>query len=187
MYWLLWVVLYGDLGILQNYHKSYDNKLLFSIDVAFLLSPIRNQKGTTTSVFIWYTSSYCSLPLQKHFIELKELVKSTRTVAMGECGIDTSDRRIHISTQIQYLEKQLTLAVKNNLAVVIHCRGDNSAHLAVLQSLTICCPSTLHIHWHCFTGSQEIYNSAVQHFSNIVFGITPFIFGSQYPGLKEFA
>jgi len=26
----------------------------------------------------------------------------------------------------------------------------------------------------------------VHHFSNIVFGITPFIFGNQYPGLKEF-
>jgi len=90
-----------------------------------------------------------------------------------------------MSTQIQYLEKQLTVAVKNNLAVVIRCREDNSAHLADLQSHTTCCPSTQHIHWHCFTGSQEIYNSAVHHFSNIVFGITPFMFGNHYPGLKS--
>jgi len=131
-------------------------------------------------------NSSSSSTLQKHFTDLKELVKSTRTVAVGECGIDTSDRRIHMSTQIQYLEKQLTLAVENNLVAVIHCRGDNSTHLAVLQSLTICCPFTQPIHWHCFTCSQEIYKSAVHHFCNIVFGITPFIFGNQYPGLKEF-
>ncbi|CAC5398294.1 tatD [Mytilus coruscus] len=110
---------------------------------------------------------------------------SSRTFAIGECGLDTSDRNVNLSKQIEYLEKQLQLAVKNSLPVVIHCRGNDSLHLTLLTSLVNCCPKEQKIHWHCFTSSQEIYLTASRHFINLVFGITPFNFGNRYPNIRD--
>ncbi|CAG2199895.1 tatD [Mytilus edulis] len=118
-------------------------------------------------------NSSSSSNLQRHLADLEYLVKSSRTVAIGECGLDTSDRNINLSKQIEYLEKQLQLAVKNSLPVVIHCRGNDALHLTLLTSLVNCCPKEQKIHWHCFTSSQEIYSTASGHFINLVFGITP--------------
>ncbi|CAG2185742.1 tatD [Mytilus edulis] len=123
--------------------------------------------------------------LHRHLTDLEYLVKSSRTVAIGECGLDTSDRNVNLSKQIEYLEKQLQLAVKNSLPVVIHCRGNDALHLTLLTSLVNCCPKEQKIHWHCFTSSQEIYLTASGHFVNLVFGITPFIFGNRYPNIRE--
>ncbi|CAC5416492.1 tatD [Mytilus coruscus] len=92
---------------------------------------------------------------------------------------------VNLSKQIEYLEKQLQLAVKNSLPVVIYCRGNDSLHPTLLTSLVNCCPKEQKIHWHCFTSSQEIYLTAPRHFINLVFGITPFIFGNRYPNIRE--
>ncbi|VDI49305.1 Hypothetical predicted protein [Mytilus galloprovincialis] len=50
--------------------------------------------------------------LHKHLTNLEYLVKSSRTVAIEERGLETSDRNVNLSKQIEYLEKQLQLAVK---------------------------------------------------------------------------
>lgn len=110
---------------------------------------------------------------------------STRTVLTGECGLDISDKRTHITKQRDYFEKQLKLAVSMKLPVVIHCSGHNSTHKILLTTLINCCPIEHNIHWNCFTRSQEIYLSATAHFTNLVFGITPFILNNRYPNIKE--
>ncbi|CAC5411556.1 tatD [Mytilus coruscus] len=107
---------------------------------------------------------------------------------MGECGLDTTDRpnSQNFQKQITYFEKQLNLAVQKNLPVVIHSRADNNLNLSTLTSMVNNLPKNHKIHWHCFTGTEQIFESASSHFSNIVFGVTPFIFTDKYPSIKQF-
>lgn len=117
--------------------------------------------------------------------DLGILPGSTRTVSIGECGLDISDKRTHITKQRDYFEKQLKLTVSMRLPVVIHWRGDNSTLKILLTTLINCCPIEHNIHWNCFTRSQEIHLSATAHFTNLAFGITPFILNNRYPNIKE--
>ncbi|CAC5378768.1 tatD [Mytilus coruscus] len=84
-------------------------------------------------------NSNSSSNLQRNVTDLEYLIQSSMTVAFGECGLDTSDKNVHLTKQIDYLEKQIQLAVKKNLPVVIHCRGDESLHRTLLTSLVNCC------------------------------------------------
>jgi len=131
-------------------------------------------------------NSSSSSNLQQYLTDLEYLIKSSRTVAVGECGLDNTAKPVQLDKQIKKIEKQLELAVSKKLPVVIHCRGDESLHRILLASLTNCFPVQQHIHWHCFTSTQEIYQSAANHFPNLVFGVTPFIFGTRYPNITEF-
>ncbi|VDI00835.1 Hypothetical predicted protein [Mytilus galloprovincialis] len=122
--------------------------------------------------------------LHRHLTDLEYLVKSSRTVAIGECGLDTSDRNVNLSKQIEYLEKQLQLAVTNSLPVVIHCRGNDALHLTLLTSLVNCCQKEQKIHWHCFTSSQEILFNSFRTFHQFSFWHHPLYFWqplSKYP------
>ncbi|CAG2208693.1 tatD [Mytilus edulis] len=112
----------------------------------------------------------------------------SKTVSVGECGLDTTDRPNYqnFQKQVTYFEKQLNLAVQKNLPVVIHSRGDRKLNLATLTSMVNTLPQNHNIHWHCFTGTEEIFESASSHFSDIVFGVTPFIFTNKYPTIKQF-
>ena len=76
---------------------------------------------------------------------LEEILKFKNTVAVGECGLDSSNtsKDLKITRQILYLEKQLKLAVNRNLAVVIHCRGNSALYFQLLDSLVKICPLAL--------------------------------------------
>lgn len=106
--------------------------------------------------------------LDKDFERLTQIIKSTRTVAVDECGLDTTDNphSSQLDKQINYLEKQLHLAVQHNLAVIIHCRGDEELHFKLLESLVKICPSDQPIHWHCFTSSQFAFHAIITKFTN---------------------
>lgn len=122
-----------------------------------------------------------------NFTELQNLIKSTRAVAVGECGLDTTDNpsSYELQKQIVYFRKQIQLAVDNNLTLVIHSRGKPEIHHQILDCIISICPSSQRIHWHCFTGSLDIYLSATEKFENIYFGITPFILKTRYPAMKK--
>ena len=119
--------------------------------------------------------------------KLQDLLKSTRTVGVGECGFEYTDSasRDSFNKQVDYFERQLHLAAKLSLPVVIHSRGDDKTHKTTLTSLTNCLSSHHPIHWHCFTASEDIFLSAKSCFSKIVFGVTPFIFGNRYPTIRK--
>ncbi|CAG2221428.1 tatD [Mytilus edulis] len=126
--------------------------------------------------------------LDRFFKNLISILDSSKTVSVGECGLDTTDRPNYqnFQKQVTYFEKQLNLAVQKNLPVVIHSRGDRNLNLATLTSMVNTLPQNHKIHWHCFTGTEEIFESASSHFSDIVFGVTPFIFTNKYPTIKQF-
>ncbi|CAC5425679.1 tatD [Mytilus coruscus] len=110
-------------------------------------------------------SSSSTSSLEHIWTDLQNLLKSTKTVAVGEIGLDdsTNPSRRDFERQIKYFRKQLYLATELNLTVVIHSRGRPSLHEHVLATLS------------------EIYR-----YSNIVeivktFGITRVVLESDAP------
>lgn len=121
--------------------------------------------------------------------QLRDLVKTKKTVAVGECGLDSTDdpRPSHIRRQVTYLELQLQMAAKSGLVVVLHCRGNEELHLQLLDSLVKILPANHPIHWHCFISSHHVFKQITTHFSQIIFGITPFIcHGSKATEISKF-
>ncbi len=91
-------------------------------------------------------------PPQNWYYELEYLLSSNKKIiAVGEIGIDASNPRYPpLSIQVPMFEKQLSLAVSNNRAAVIHCRGAEKRAVEICKSMGI-----RRALFHCFTGSRE--------------------------------
>jgi TatD DNase family protein len=75
----------------------------------------------------------------------------SRLVAIGECGLDYYYLNSKKADQIRCFEYQIDLAVKNNLALIVHCR-DAWKDLFNIFAKTII-PSSIIMH--CFTGDID--------------------------------
>jgi TatD DNase family protein len=87
--------------------------------------------------------------------ELEELGKNEKVVAIGEIGLDFFKMRNSKEIQIAAFEKQLGLAQKLNLPVIIHSREADAEIFAVLDKF----PNLRGV-FHCFGGdwsfAQEV-------------------------------
>ncbi|MFA5431369.1 MAG: TatD family hydrolase [Candidatus Paceibacterota bacterium] len=88
--------------------------------------------------------------------QYKELAKSKKVVAIGECGLDywyrpkgAAKRELFKEKQKKVFIKQLDLAEELNLPVIIHCRSAFDDLLEILSKRKV--KGVLH----CFTGSKE--------------------------------
>ena len=82
---------------------------------------------------------------------LENLVRGRGVVALGECGLDYSERST-VGREVQALAflSQLKLALKYNLPLIVHAR---EAEDDLYRLLGQCClPKDWSIHRHCFTG-----------------------------------
>lgn len=86
----------------------------------------------------------------------KELAKSKKVVAIGECGLDywyrpkgTAKKELFKQEQKRIFESQLDLAEELNLPVIIHCRSAFDDLFEILSNRKI--KGVLH----CFTGNKE--------------------------------
>jgi len=84
------------------------------------------------------------------FEELKKLVANQSIVAIGECGLDHSDKHTDKLQQLDCFEKQISLAIEYKLPLIIHA---NRAVEAVLQCVARHAGS--HGVIHSFNGSQQ--------------------------------
>lgn len=88
---------------------------------------------------------------QKGDIEkLEEICKNKRVVAIGEIGLDYYWRDDNKIKQIDLFKKQLDLAKKVNLPVVIHSRKSIDACLDILKNY-----EDLKVQIHCFSYSYD--------------------------------
>jgi TatD DNase family protein len=83
---------------------------------------------------------------------LEDLVVDRRPVAIGEIGIDLYWQRDNLGKQVDMFERQIELAMRHDLPIVIHQRD---AADAVLGVLTIA-PTGLRVLFHSFDGSPNI-------------------------------
>ena len=88
---------------------------------------------------------------------LQALAHDSRTVAIGEIGIDTTNPRYPaLSVQRPVFEFQLALARACNLPAVIHSRG------AEAQALAMCIDCGINrAVFHCYTGSRAVLSDIV--------------------------
>ena len=73
-------------------------------------------------------------------------------VAVGEIGIDLYQEKKFLDEQKIVFEKQIQIALDNNLPVVIHCR---EAFEHIYQILLKFSNKNLQGVFHCFTGNEE--------------------------------
>lgn len=83
--------------------------------------------------------------------QVKMYIDENDIVAVGEIGIDLHWKKDNLDLQINIFEKQIDIANKHNLPVVIHCRESLTEILKVLKNKKVNCGGV----FHCFTGTFE--------------------------------
>jgi len=94
-----------------------------------------------------------------------------RVVAVGECGLDYS-RKNTVPTQVQkrVFIKQIKLAIKYDIPLVLHIREAELDGLAVMKEAGV--PGNFPIHRHCFGGDLTTARLWLKEFSECKIGFT---------------
>lgn len=115
-----------------------------------------------------YEGIYCALGIhpseaqkaqEEHFIKLEELCRTEKkVVAIGECGLDYYWDKTFVDEQKEVFEKQIQIAIKHNLALVVH---DREAHKDTFDML-VKASGKVPVVMHCFSGSLEFANECIK-------------------------
>lgn len=89
---------------------------------------------------------------EEDFLEIEKLLDSSKIRALGEIGLDFHYDFSPPETQKKVLLRQLDMAYKKSLPVVLHVREAHGAMLDILGSLAGKLPKGV---LHCFSGSAE--------------------------------
>lgn len=87
----------------------------------------------------------------KDFQLLENLLKHPKVVAIGECGLDFYWDKEHEKTQIEVFLKQINLAKKTDLPIVVHMRDATEKTYLTLKETA---PHKGIMH--CYSGSKEM-------------------------------
>ena len=88
---------------------------------------------------------------ENDLIELEELIKSEKIVAIGEIGLDYYWTKDNKDKQIKYFKEQLKLSKKYDLPVIVHARESVQDVYDILKEMDIHKGSM-----HCYSGSLEM-------------------------------
>ena len=86
------------------------------------------------------------------------LVSSSRSVAIGEIGLDYYWRKDNKEKQRDLFQKQLDLAVKHQMPVIIHCRDAIQELYDILSQYKGKVKGVIH----CFSGSYEMARAFIE-------------------------
>ena len=96
--------------------------------------------------------------------EFEKLAKSPKVIGIGECGLDN---KVGLPNQKEIFEKQIKIAGKLDLPLVIHCRNAQEELVEMLKQVQ---HDTLRGVLHCFAGGMEIpENFYVSFAGNVTF------------------
>ena len=109
-----------------------------------------------------YDNIYCAVGVHPEEVEsfnikeLEDLIKanldSGKLVAIGEIGLDYYWRKDNKDKQIEIFKRQIELAKKHNLPIIVHCRDAYGDVLDILKQYT---PFDNCGVIHCYSGSVE--------------------------------
>ena len=112
---------------------------------------------------IYLMSGLHPVDVKENYKEELEFVvnslKSHSYVAIGEIGIDLYWDKTYLKQQQEAFEFQIRLAIKNDLPIVIHCREAFDEIFEILDKEN--CDKLRGV-FHCFTGTLEQANRAIQ-------------------------
>ena len=104
-----------------------------------------------------------------------------RAVSLGECGLDYSKKNnCDKQVQIQVFKRQLKLAMKYNLPLVLHIRDAEEDGLRALEEVRL--PRKYLIHRHCFGGNAAAAKTWLAKYHNSKIGVTGWV---TYPHAKD--
>ena len=86
----------------------------------------------------------------KDLEDLEELIKSNKITAIGEIGLDYYWTKENKDKQIYFFEKQLALAEKYNLPVIVHSRKASQDVFDIIKKYKV--KGSMH----CYAGSLEM-------------------------------
>ena len=87
---------------------------------------------------------------ERDFLILEEQLRNSKIVAIGEIGLDFYHRKDNKNKQIDVFKKQLKIAKKYNIPIIIHCRNASDELIKILKEF----PEVKGM-IHSFTGSLE--------------------------------
>ena len=88
---------------------------------------------------------------------LEEQIKNNKVVALGEIGIDYYWTKENSDKQIYYFKKQLDLAKKYDLPIIVHSRKASQEVFDIIKESGVRKGSM-----HCFVGSLELANEYIK-------------------------
>lgn len=150
----------NDNQYVNEVDKIVNNFLSAGVNKAICVGcdPVSNKKAkeiASTYENVYYTVGIhpddCSKFNQE---DLEEYLKSNdkKLVAVGEIGLDYFHNKENKQEQINVFKKQIELAKKYKLPIVIHCRD---AYGDILEVLKNHAPFTYGAVMHCYSGSWE--------------------------------
>ena len=107
-----------------------------------------------------------------------------RVVAVGECGLDYSYKNsVPKATQINVFTKQLQIAMKYKIPVVIHIRDAEKDGLRVMEDVGV--PEDYPIHRHCFGGDLSDAKAWLSKYSECKLGFTGLVTHSTATNIRD--
>ena len=107
---------------------------------------------------IGYHPSEVSITTEDDLKLLEEQIKNKKVVGIGEIGLDYHYGKEDIEEQKSLFRKQMDMAKRNNLPVVIHSRDATADTIEILSEYP-----EVKCDIHCFSGSVETAKKILNH------------------------
>ena len=147
--------------VINNAIKSNITRFFLpAIDSSYTESMLALKRNFPKNIFLMAGLHPCYIG-DNYFEELNHVEKNIlehQCVAVGEIGIDLHWKTDNLSIQREVFIKQIRLAKKYNLPIVIHSRKSYNEIFEVLESEGI---DNLSGIFHCFTGNLEQANKII--------------------------
>jgi len=149
----------------ENFKEDIDDVIVRAKKngVDFIIVPATDIKTAEKAIELAekYEQVYATVGVHPHdtkewndslLLEIEELAKHPKVVAIGEIGLDYYYDFSPQDQQIKAFKSQLDLAIKLELPVVIHNRDSDEDMMNIIQSY---CGTGLKAQFHCYNGSLK--------------------------------
>jgi len=149
----------------ENFKEDIDDVIVRAKKngVDFIIVPATDIKTAEKAIELAekYEQVYATVGVHPHdtkewndslLLEIEELAKHPKVVAIGEIGLDYYYDFSPQDQQIKAFKSQLDLAIKLELPVVIHNRDSDEDMMDIIQSY---CGAGLKAQFHCYNGSLK--------------------------------
>ena len=140
---------------------------------------LRNSaKDSRVGITIGCHPHFADKMTEARWMQMERLISSPsdefpwlRIVAVGECGLDFSRKnKVPFQVQKRVFIKQIKLAMKYNIPLVLHIREAEFEGLEVMREASV--PKDFPIHRHCFGGDLKMARVWLGEFSECKIGVT---------------
>ncbi|GFT00075.1 putative deoxyribonuclease TATDN2 [Nephila pilipes] len=171
----------GFEGTYADYQKRHQNSFPKSYQgcIAIFCNPFSFSKRYMWEKYLNEDKVWASFGCHPHNAKdynddieksLYAALEHSKVRALGEIGLDYSNRNNCLKeVQFEVFRRQLKIALKKELPVVIHCRDAHEDGMKIIKEIL---PNNYTIHLHCFTDTWEWAQKWLNEFPNLFIGIT---------------